>query len=268
MTPLSTAPTRVTPSSSSCLDNICVSIQDVHNCHFSVLNDFVSDHSGQMLLLHIDENISKAKVDLTQRRIFSNDNITYFRKLLSTQKWDTVLKEEDVNVSFNRLCNILSNAFSTASPLKTIKSNSIKNKQDLWVTDEIIRMKNRVALYANLSMKYPSFKPIFSLLNSQYQDMLVARRKAYNDNLIMTANNKSKATWRIINKITNKSFKDSNIEIFENGVTCSVKESAEKLNNFFASVAHNCTANLPNTIDIDFVRSSIPPNLHSFFLHQ
>ena len=95
--------------------------------------------------------------------------------------------------------------------------------------------------------------------------MLVARRKAYNDNLIMTGNNKSKATWRIINKITNKSFKDSNIEIFENGVTCSVKESAEKLNNFFASVAHNCTANLPNTIDIDFVRSSIPPNLYSFF---
>lgn len=247
--------TRVTAFSSTCIDNIFINL-DSELFSTKVLKTSLSDHYGQFIKININSNIITDN-DKILRRNFSKENIKGFSQHLQEETWISVLSENEAEEAFNRFSDTLHYYFDISFPFKNQTHRNQKNTPTFY-TNEIMNLKNKVSLYADLSRQYPEFKEAFTYVNKQYQQVLRKTKQDFYDNQVLASENKNKTMWTIINSNTNRTKKQQDIKIKECDIVLNDKQAADKFNEHFINIPATVTASLDSNIDFDFIDANVP----------
>lgn len=248
-------PTRITPHSSTCIDNIFTDI----NCNLytaETVNYCLADHFGQ----HISINCNTKHIESPyyKYRVTSSTNLHELNSLLKNISWPIFdLSEDNVDVSWNYFISTLKHQVNLTCPLKPkIKTSTPKPK---WITTGIILSSlNLKKLYyltaqfklnSNLKLYYNKYKYI-------YRKVVRLAKKMNNCEQINKSNNKTKTVWKIINKTTKE--KSSNIidELnIGNRMITDKKDIANYFNNYFSKVPEILTGTLKpgNEVNVSYI---------------
>ena len=139
-------PTRVTPVSSTLIDNIFTNTLE-ENKNSGVFTYDVSDHlpifliSSQLILNNLNKgNTNKLRKENTQTVMALNED-------LANEEWNDILVEKDVNKAYEHFINKFIYYYNKNIPLVKNKQNNNKIKHP-WITRGIVRsIKTRNKLY-------------------------------------------------------------------------------------------------------------------------
>lgn len=264
-------PTRITKTTSRCLDHIYTNFDDKFIIQTSVEELGFCDHASTSINLKIpQQNINNKTCWYTKKRLYNNKkNISNFRQKLSSIEWKNVLKPNvNINTNYEIFHNILDKLLNENIPKIKIKLRTNFNKY--WITKGIkISCKNK-RLLKILTQKTNS--PILNQHYKSYEKTLkkciTYSKKLHYINRIKLANNKTKAMWNIIKERTNKNKSKEKVNIklkINNAEFSDPQQVSNSFNNFFASIGdpdHTPGSSRPRPCG----RSVISPSENSMFL--
>lgn len=185
-------PTRITPTSSSCIDNIITNLPfDLYNSRCIEFN--LSDHYSQLLTVHTTVDI-KSNPFIFKRK-FCVNSIVLFNNYLARETWLAVYECNCPDTAFSKFIDIFKYYTDICFPV--VKISSTYTNSD-WVSADIIELKNNLMFLRFLSQKYPTFKDDFLKYEKFYKSIITIKKKEKNDNFIISAKNKSRAVWSVI----------------------------------------------------------------------
>lgn len=257
-----TTPTRVTSTTSTCLDNFFIG-QNVEKYTVNNINLHVSDHFTQILsiqLINYNETNGTTK-SYSYGRKFNLENVLKFRNYLERENWNDVYQENNANLAFENFSNVVTYYFELSFPLMHFVNGKKKSNQE-WITEDITNLRKDVCLFSDLAQKYVELKNYSKTLNSQYKHKLSLAKQRYFDQKVNESNNKTRTMWNIVKEIQGKSSTKKDIKVVENSIELDNMEMANNFNNHF-------TTSLTNNIkekDSNFLNANVPLGNISFFL--
>lgn len=197
---------RVQNNCKSIIDNVLISFSAKHIVTSNIYSD-LSDHFMQLVSLPINANLKFIKHYKYVRKFTSEQNLLCFTHLLSSTCWEFLFDvNTDANDKFNAFLVKFLEIFDLAFPQELVCYNSnIKIKKNLWLTPEVVREG------ANLRMFHQQCKPSndINLLNTykdrskQHKIKICNLKKCFYGKVYDDSDNKSRATWQIINMESN-----------------------------------------------------------------
>lgn len=258
-------PTRITNSSSTCIDNILTNLKSYSS---KVLHLGLSDHSGQMISIPCNQGFIEKYWYVNSRNV--NNYLDIFLRYMSQCSFSEVYLYNDVNLAYKTFINMFKLIFELCIPLQQIRV-SYKKKND-WQTKGIYRAsKIKRSLYMKILHKknislIPHYKKYCKVLKSVIR---LAKQK-FNISFIKKSTNKNRATWNLIQKQTSaKNTFKSTIDnlIVDNNVVTNVNIIAKLFNNHFISISTSNGCNKNNTCnEVNKIYHLPPPNIHSIYL--
>ncbi|KAF9806627.1 hypothetical protein SFRURICE_012164 [Spodoptera frugiperda] len=225
-------PTRITHTTSTCLDLIFTNFND-NSLHTTVEELGFSDHCGTIVNMTFKQE-TKELVWFTVKRLFNTNNIQKFKSKLSTQNWNNIITpNKNLNENYQHLNECI--------PTRRIK---LKTKQsNFWLTTGIKTSCRNKRLLKILSIKINN--PIITKYYKKYEKILkksvITAKKLHYINKMNKSTNKVKTMWNIVKERTNKiSKKDKqNITLQTTSLISDPTQIANIFNDFFASIGEN-----------------------------
>lgn len=261
------SPTRITPTSQTCLDQIVID-NDFYPFSAENINMGISDHNATFLHIKLEANAEPkaSNKSVRYKRSFNESNIEYFKSMLLKEDWSDVFNKTDVNEKSVEFINTVTHYFKIAFPIKKIILSNKMNKSKNWITKGIIisckrkRQLHNICQYTNdlnLKLYYKTYCNILKKVIHQ-------AKLNYNQDFILRAENKSKAIWDVVKRETGKKTDTAkvNIELLNNGsLINSPHKLAEVFNNYFANVTQTLepapTRNPQPTFQLTGIKSTI-----------
>uniref|UniRef100_A0A8C6LE27 Reverse transcriptase domain-containing protein n=1 Tax=Nothobranchius furzeri TaxID=105023 RepID=A0A8C6LE27_NOTFU len=236
--PLITKPTRITAHSATIIDNIFTNKKD-DVLRSGVLMADISDHLPVFAVLK-NKQLIKQETSLNYKRDRSFRAWEALKKDLEMQNWEEVYVR-DVNTAYKSFMKKLMKLYN--NNCKLFKSSG-KRVDQPWMTKGIrnaCAKKNQ--LYRNF---LKSQTRVTEDRYKKYKNKLIAiirkRKKDYYGELLEKNKANTKATWGIINSVTNRNkttskvpnyFVKDNVDIYD------VKEISNEFNDFFVNVGRS-----------------------------
>lgn len=165
-------------------------------------------------------------------------NLNKLNVALSDHDWSDILDEKDCHLAFDNFVTTFENLFTKFCPYTSRKINRFKFSQ-LWMTNEIkklIRKKNclfrkyKETFSINHEIMYKKFR-------NKLNNLIKTTKINYYHNVFNNSNFKMKEKWKLVNNILNKSKKQNDITLVNNGATVKDnKEIANIFNNYFINL--------------------------------
>jgi hypothetical protein len=240
-------PTRVTNTTSTCLDLIILQCQHLAT-RIEVLPEICSDH--RVPCIYISNN--KPKERPFKRTIYDYKKLDQgkFIDLMNNTDWESVLMTEDIDTSANNFTTTFINLAKQCMPNKQI---TVRPKDAPWINNEIrilIAEKDKIyktARKKNTNDDWEKFRKCRNHLTSKIRE----RKLQYLKELDTLASNpekfNTKEWWKLVKTFLSKKGMESNeIPPLESDgrIYYSNKEKANILNNFFIS-----QSTIPNETD-------------------
>lgn len=254
-------PTRITSKSSTCIDNI---ITNIKKYYVKVLNNGISDHTGQTISLPCKPNFT-CKYWYEYRRNIDN-NLDIFNKYISQISFTNVYEQKDVNSAYDAFLEIFKLVYDLCFPLERVKMTS-KLKPN-WVTKGIkissiskrrLHKKLQVNRNDNNIIEYKRYK-------TKLKRIITCSKRQSNLKYIKKSTNKAKAVWGLIRLHTSqkRKFKES-IQCLKdnNNEITTPQEIVNFLNSHF--ISQNVNDYNPNLIQREYLLSC-DPIISSLFL--
>ena len=156
----------------TCIDNIFCNFVDL-KIRSGVIQEKISDHFPTFLIVDniFKKNISRTKKTVTTR-IITKEKQSEFLKRLETVSWTNVIKEEDVNIAYDKFLDEFLYHYENTFPLvsREVKDKSFHNK---WMTPGILKSsRKKQKLYdkyiksklASAQKKYKEYVKVFNKL--------------------------------------------------------------------------------------------------------
>lgn len=199
-------PTRTTSTTSTLIDNIFTTFNLGHLRGETLLVDScLSDHFA--LFLKFESSINWNGPSWTLKRKFNERNTSNFLELLQNELWVAAQNIYTVNECFEAFHSQYVYLFNKAFPVTrcyTIKP--VKSKK--WITTEIrsasADLRNLHALCKRKPLDLINKGNYNRLKNLHSRNIKIAKRK-FNDSIILSSTNKSRASWNIIRSETSSS---------------------------------------------------------------
>ena len=244
-------PTRVTKTSSTCLDNFFVS--NMIECDTNVLDVNISDHYAQLLC--IKDKVIENSQSYEYRRIYSTENYQLFYSLLSQETWLSVYEEGTVDDIYNTFITTLLSHFNSSFPLKSVKINKTTS-QVQWISENIHKARETLNLLHESYQKGGVAKQTYVNYKNYYTNLLIQEKSHFYESQINNSCNKSKTIWNIINtekgKTDNKSLPFK--EINNNGaIITSPQIASDIFNDTFVNMAKNLVGAIPVNTDVEHI---------------
>lgn len=236
-------PTRVTLTSSRCIDNIFTDIDRV-SCDAHVITPGFSDHYAQLLQLNLRKSKNNILPLSRKKRNFSVDNIKYFLNAIQKEKWAGVYPVNDVDGKFEVFYDTFKWYFDLFFPEKWTKIK-VKQKNSNWLT---LGIRKSSRTLKTLSVKYKlthslSDKSYYKRYLNIYKKVILKSKKINNNSLISHSTNKAKVAWKIINTEAGRTKQQKLITIpltiNEQSISDPVTKS-NVFNSFFINASQNC----------------------------
>lgn len=195
-------PTRVTKHSKTLLDVIILrNPKDIR--HSSVLNLGFSDHEAQLLDLQLKNRVETVR--RVKKREINSRNIEEFQIRLQQEKWEEVYTACNTNSKFDIFLESFLYYYNVAFPIKNFKTSKPNTKS--WITKGIQICSNKLRLFSRIQKTGTLNAEIEDYVNNYrkiYKRVLKEAKRKDNDRFILTAQNKTKATWQVIDRETGK----------------------------------------------------------------
>ena len=203
--PLILQPSRVTPRSSTLIDNIFINELGVCSTGGNITTS-ISDHFPQFSFLDIcDAGLKELKK--IKGRSYANFNLDEFKNDFLNTSWVDLFQNKSSEESFNLFYKKTEKLLDEMAPIRTITKNQVKTEKKPWITSGLLKsIHSRDRLH----------KKALKETNTHRKDILLTKFKLKR-NMIITllrkskhdyytkffAENKSdiKETWKGINKI-------------------------------------------------------------------
>ncbi|KAJ8723159.1 hypothetical protein PYW08_003071 [Mythimna loreyi] len=226
-------PTRITPTSATCLDNIYT---DVVPSHKQIINLLESDHCGQLITFENPNNkVVKKNITVNPKTV---SRLETFKTKLA-DKLPMLSTLDDINHQYESFFNTYCKLFDATFIPKTISVNNNASFGE-WATVGIHKSRNR--LYELYDEKIYVNTAEFSLYVRNYSKLLkkvcsVAKSR-YLSSKIKNSNNIIKTTWNIINSETGRSTKQCSDYklVIDDNVIQSDSQVAAAFENFFSEI--------------------------------
>ena len=232
-----TEPTRVTDTSSTCIDLIMLQSQHLIT-KSEVLPEICSDHRVPCVYIRN----RKPQGNTFKRTIYNYKKLDHkkFNDLLSKVNWVSVLLDENINHSALNFSNILMDTGKSCTPTKRIK---VCKKDALWITDEIKllisekRKAHKLAKLHNNTIYWANFRRIRNDLTKKIRERKAEYLNELDNRISDCSNFNSKEWWKLVKTFMSKKGIETD-EIppleFNGTVYYSNKDKAEILNTFFS----------------------------------
>ena len=229
-------PTRVTPHSSTIIDNIFTNDIEKNIKSGVIMTDF-SDHYSQFV------SMKKPKIDYKSITSYSRDYSKFsaesFRDDVSIQNFSNNLT--DVNEQFNDFYFRLQGVVDRHAPVKKLTPKEVKMQQKPWITAELrklIKKKNKLFKRKKRQPNNEDIRASYNELRNKVNRELDKAKKAHYTSYFKENNKNSKKIWDGIKSIINTKNPKSTIinqlkikgDIIDNP-----KQMSESFNSYFTS---------------------------------
>lgn len=221
-------PTR--PISKTCLDNI---IHNFRKCKSEISELSLSDHTAQIVQFPVKKTCS-VPFWYTMKRDFSDNNIEKFKSAFDKLTFSDIYEISDPREAFTEFYNMFKLIFDLCFPLIKVKVNVLKRPK--WISNgiKLCSKRKRNLLWEYRRSPNCRNKTLLKTYTRRLKTIIKLTKKSQNNYYINNSQNKSKATWKIINdnKCTLPKSSIENIKV--DGQTVSNPlEIAQKFNDHF-----------------------------------
>lgn len=204
-------PTRL--SSGTCLDNI---IHNIRGAESQVHEFALSDHTAQILKCPVKKTSSLGHW-YTMKRDYSLENMFKFKEHLSKLGFADVYNTSDPNDAFDRFSDIFKLLYDLCFPKIRVKISS--KRRPKWITKGIIKCskRKRELLWQYRRRPNAENRNTYKSYSQRLHKIIKLTQKSQNNYYIQSSQNKSKATWNIINSTKPNHPRDQIEQIEHNG---------------------------------------------------
>ncbi|KAJ8704323.1 hypothetical protein PYW08_013047 [Mythimna loreyi] len=252
-----TEPTRVTPTSATCIDNIFC------NCDYldkAIVNYLPSDHSGQTVFFNFKAALEKTQI---QFRPITLGKLTKFNSNLQNRLDVLGHNIEDANKFYDKVFSIVLNEFNICFEKKS-KNIFPKFVFSDWATTGIRISRERLYELYGLKPLFntETFNKYVNKYSKLFRNICKVAKALYISKKIKSADNKIKTVWKIINSETGRN-KVRNTDYLlqtSHGPINSDKEVAQEFVNFFTNIPHKITETLNSSpkASIALLKENVP----------
>jgi hypothetical protein len=251
LVPQITVPTRVTDSSATLIDHIYTNLDNDKLTAGTLLTD-ITDHHCNFLLINKWKNDPNKEPKYITYRKFNESNIESLNNALSNTDWSSVLACSNPNVAYDLFIQTYLALFNIHLPLVTKRFNKYKHKLQSWMTKGILKsMKTKEKLYLASRKGSSAAKEKYKQFLSAYNKVIRNAKKLYWENKFESSAKNIKETWKNINQILNKKYKNNDLpSLFkheDNPLTDS-SDISNGFNNYFSTVGFNLAENIPHAV--------------------
>lgn len=233
-TPLITKPTRVTPHSSTLIDNIFSNMPSVADvCKPGILRTSISDHYSIFCIMKNVPLINDKKK--ITKRSFCDKHIAAFQRRLACQSWDFVYESENTQLAFTRFQQVINQHFDKNFKMHTITVN-YKTRHP-WMTKSLrsrILEKNAMHARALESSDETIFKDYNKTKNILKSSLRNAEIQYFSNQFDLHKHDISRS-WKILKTIIGKNAKSAQNSTFyiDGHHVSNSKDIANGFNDFF-----------------------------------
>lgn len=229
-------PTRVTRTTSSCLDNFYTNIETEFKV--GVIDPCLSDHKGQFFLYPGDVNDASTQPVLIRQ--FTQKNIQLFKNSLNMIDFTNIFFDCHLSAvqCGSYLIDNLAYLIDLHFPLKQC-TKKVNCAPVNWYNSDLKKMREELHVlnicFTSTQNEY--FLQLYkSKLKIYKKEIIESKTNAYN-NFIKNSDNKSKASWNLINFERN--------QVRNHNTKSDLKP--DDYNNYFTTVAINIINNISNS---------------------
>ena len=251
----------------SCIDNIFKKGSNIEKMTSGILDFEISDHFP---IFHtIKTNAKKDKKKFSQSRVFNEENINNYINLIGIENWEPVFEQNCPQVAFNIFLYKLANAFNVCFPKRKRRINKKIDKIEPFMTKALLKSRLRKLNLLALKNRIPSEENIvnYNKYRDLYNRLIKEAKKLHFNSALYENRNDMKKTWDVLREAISKQKKTSeNItELSFDGETVTDNlQMANKLNNFFVSMADDIVKNINPPLQGD--QTIHMPNIESSFI--
>lgn len=261
-------PTRVSPTSATCIDNVFTNLSKNEVKVTGVVTN-LSDHDGQILeILKQPTPIKNNNLTFSKRK-FSSENVTLFKSLLGKENWLEMFNAP-VDEKFNSFNTIFHYYFDLCFPIVTVTKRPSKNN---WISEELKEKRKEVINFRVLDKNFrpQNYKDLLKLKSKEFKVDLIREKKQYFDNKIKNSENMSKSMWEVINSqtenVNSQRLHQENISLkFSESVVTDPKKISNSFNTYFVNMVDDLLLEVPsrkcndiNTCNVEAHQFQCPP---------
>ena len=249
-------PTRVTPTSSSILDHIVVSMTDKVRSSGVICVGF-SDH----LVTYCSRGLTNLSSIANVRKVRCFRNYTPFKlkEALKALDWSVLLLSTDVNFCLDKFVDMFKVALDTVAPIRHVR---MKSKSNSWMNPHILAgIKLRDSLLSRFR-KNRGDKSLYSeyckVRNSVQRDIKSAKESFFCKTIEKSRGDSGKL-WRHLKSLGYKNSSSSSPIVLENNGTKVFDKAAVAclFNRFYTTVASNLLSKLPSPTGLFHTSSQV-----------
>ena len=232
-------PTRYS-TNNSIIDLIFTNSSNIMNCGTLDLN--LGDHE----VIFVTRKKSKDKFNIVESvgRSYLNYNKELFQQQLKDHDWTSLNEITDANSYWNGLVSVVREYLDPMCPLKKIK---IKNKDDPWITAELIDLikdKDRARMIAKRTNRNEDWDRAKRLRNLAKMELRRAKSNFITENLSRYSND-GKKFWEQIGYLLPKNKSKSKINLVNHDTKQQIldKNVADYINDFFCNIGPSLASN-------------------------
>ena len=271
-----TLPTRITPTSSTLIDNIYSNITNFSTGISGNLTSSISDHFPQFLILPKEIACLPRKHNLYKRDTKHFVKESFISDLISID-WPSVLQinKNDPNYSFDSFDLTLNNILDKHLPMKKITKKDYKQQFKPWITMGIrISIKRRDSILKNYIrckniIKKRELHANYKNLRNTIVTLIRTSKKNHYQNFFFENTNNIRQTWKGIKSIINirNTSKSciSSLKIDEK-ISSDPTDMANSFNNYFSSIGKDLQKNI-YYYGNNFTNYLKQPNDYNFFIN-
>lgn len=163
--------TRVTATSSTCIDNIITNFKKVFTTH--ILYTAISDHLGLKLSFSLRGGVSPVT---SYKRFYTSENINICISKLVEQDWSDVydVEEDEVNSQWNCFIGLFLRLFQECFPLRLVTSR--KHRRNEVCDLDVDNYRNKLSALQLVQQFCPEAKNIYHAFKREYNNLLARKR--------------------------------------------------------------------------------------------
>jgi len=172
-----------------------------------------SDHLAQYVCMKVNKVQEGPK--MMYKRQFTNTNMDHFRHVMYEEKWEEIIKANEPNISFMLFMNIFMHYFNVAFPVNKIKvqvNYTVRRR----ITKGLIVSRNKLCILQKIKRRQCLSAECLEYIHNYqriFRKVVNEAKRKESDRYVLTAKNKSKALWKLINKESGKIQQNHNITI-------------------------------------------------------
>lgn len=245
--PLIDKPSRITPTSSSLIDNIFTN-QVSDKMHSGLLYTDISDHLVTFALTH--DNISFNASNGYLSRDFSESHRNLFTSLLSEQSWNSLFAIDDPSLALDHFLDIITTLYDIAFPLKTKRPR--KRRCHPWVTPGIKKSINRKnKLYSKFHKNPTLFNEVtYKAYRRNLNRILRQAKRDFYHSQLQQARDDVKKTWSVLKDLIGTKEARAHVpdSLLINNITVTdPTHMAHEFNQHFSSIGRKVASAVPRS---------------------